>query len=584
MLTVLLVLAQDAEAASRSERVRQLVAVGDEERARRKCSRWNADNEEEAAADVREACAQAHWPLAEALNSVEGWRDFRATWSDTALERTAFEREADAELALIGMESTEQMYRVFREQYPDTKAAKQALQLQAKAAVRDCSSDADALRIVRTYDWYDGLTPLVERNLSAFVQVEFHEGLVSLSIDPPVPLPKGKALSADWAARRSDGSYVPWNIEARRMLLDVGFPRGAVDRIEARDVETTAYPRCFHSTGQRWELGVEVKLGTSRAFFPGPWEQGCGPSAWPMFLAVKRGKISGIAIRPGFTVDLPIEQQRGAMLWGPDQLALQVPGDPGDPVVVGNVIGQQMEGLNLIFPMTGAMPWLFPAQAPPDWAIPLTPSIQGAALPPGWVLARVGEVTQAEHGTTTWRLPTGEVRVLSPLMQRILGLQESIDLTGIERASPLPPASSPSWTNTAGRLVPSGPAGSTSVGLRKASDAMADRIAAFYGTSGSRLTVLSAWAVQMDEDPEEEIVFEGRVVRHRVRGVYDPLGGERGRLFIYRANTVDARLFAFQLAGFTYVAWVGRDGPATWYEALHFDGAGLDREYSEAFL
>ena len=74
--------------AGKGDAIVRLVADGKIDAAQARCERWEAwDPDEEP--DVRDACAQAFWPSAEARGDRATWAAFREQWSGTALAARA---------------------------------------------------------------------------------------------------------------------------------------------------------------------------------------------------------------------------------------------------------------------------------------------------------------------------------------------------------------------------------------------------------------------------------------------------------------------------------------------------------------
>lgn len=95
-----LALASPPARAGKSDAVERLVADGKLDADQTRCERWEAwdPGEEEA---VREACAQAFWPVAEARDTQAAWESFRAQWAGTTTSARARAREAEAALRAV---------------------------------------------------------------------------------------------------------------------------------------------------------------------------------------------------------------------------------------------------------------------------------------------------------------------------------------------------------------------------------------------------------------------------------------------------------------------------------------------------
>ena len=104
-------------------------------------------------------------------------------------------------------------------------------------------------------------------------------------------------------------------------------------------------------------------------------------------LISQSGKLSAISIGPQNTVVVPSDPESDRFTWGDgsDVTDMWTPGVAGDPILVGNVIGQPVGNLFLLSPLAGGMPW-YVNQGPPPTAMRVPVEASTTPIPLGWAI------------------------------------------------------------------------------------------------------------------------------------------------------------------------------------------------------
>lgn len=535
--------------AGRADGIEDLVEAGKVDAAQKKCTRWSAFLPE-TEAPLREACAKAMLPAAQATDTFAGWARYQADWKGTSMESVGRAGEAATRLRDLGDEATETEYRAFLTTYEATPSAKRATVLLGEAALRSIRTAEDAKRVARTYPAVDGLEAALVPWFDAFVTVDVEDGRPVAKLDPPLSLP-GRTLVAEWAGQQAD-TPVPWDVVALRHLEAHGLS-SAVARVLLGEPEAS-FPPCSLPDAK---VGVRVRYGSLSAFVPR--DVSCGGGT-PAFVSVRGERIAGLSLRAGRAMAFagPGDAQ---VEWVGDRDVVGVPvlGDVGPDVIpLGSVVGQQVGPGHLVHPLAGGLPW-YVLEGPPPTAQPLP---KGVAVSPDvgrvQVLASLGRRVQVAGVPDDLReLPNGDVRMLSPLYQELTGLHAGNPAFARRSAAVFRPG-----------FWPEGSAPPVLEGTER--DAVKTELARF----GVQLR--RAWAVQLHADEGVEIPFEGTWSGKAVRGVLDPReSGDGHRLFVIEAPDRRDSPTVFRHDARTHFGWIGTRGARPAMEVFRFEPAGL---------
>jgi hypothetical protein len=553
----------------RAETVQKLLDDARVEDAQKKCEKWDAWMSE-TEAPLRDVCAEAMWSKAAEADTFATWVRFQSDWAGTPKAEAAFDMEARAHLREIGEDADELAYAGFFKKYGETTAAPQARALQARAAIRGVESAEDARRVAREYPDADNLAAVVKPWFDAFLKVEVDPDShrIDVKMEPEVRLP-GAVMSFEWGVRR-DAGIQPWVGAAVGHLDELNVPRAtsvALAREPAEDAEDgvpppVKYPPCALPD---LEVGVHVKYGTIEAFVPRSVD--CG-GADPAFVSVRDGQLVGLTLVPG--IDYRFATDRDAAIeWvrGDSRIRIPLLGAAKPEVKsVGPVLGQAVGRVFLVTPLAGGMPWYVLA-GPPDSAVTLPPDPVSLPLPDDVrvTAASSGDFRIEKGDASQWTrtLPTGSVRVWSPLLQELTGLHDGHPAFKRVESGDLPSGAGPIVDGSAQQPVV----------------LESDRQLEVEQELGDfRIQLDRAWQLQLGPDPKLEIVFEGRADGRPVKGVLDPKEGSAAiRVFLFDdAVDGDDEVVVFRHEGRTWFGWK----TATHIESLHYDGRGLLRSWT----
>lgn len=574
-------LTPSALASARADGVRRLIDEGRIESAQAKCDRLQA-HLSDTEAELREVCAEALFEKALEENSAITWVKFQKTWAGTSYVGAARDNEAAAALRALGNEAEEHQYQQFMADYKDTRYALAAEQLLADAAIRGVTNGKDAVRIAQMYPNHRNTALLIEKFLPSFLHMEMDGMDIKVSLMDGVSIP-GPPPTGSWAARFGEEAYIDWLSAAEAHLNDIGASQSFIAK--AKEI---GFPPC-QVPEAGWELGILVEVGSGKAFFPNGGIPECRGRPWPALLSYNGDRLRAISVSPEHTMRFPDGTYEDAFLWGPsdDETRMWTPGVAGDPIRVGSVIGQPVGNLFLLTPMAGGMPW-YVNQGPPPSALPIPVEANSTDIPLGWTLNNElgpigpGSVSDTEIlvqsgalGGIPWRMPGGEVRVMSPLVQQLTGLYAKNPAFDRQRQSALPVLTGDA-----------GPMGSMAVTVNEMSQANGAAVGRQLSGAGIPIRIWRAWEAKVGKGPgAPEIVFDGEIAGKPIKGLLDPMENGNGfRAFVWhrdaRSQEGPEDLMAFQMDGITYVVWRGtsEDG-AKYSEAIHFEDVGLIREF-----
>lgn len=525
--------------------VERLLEIGKVDKAQAKCERLGAAAPQQPMA-LREACARADWPLAEAEDDYASWSRFRKRWSGTALERDAKDRAAAAKLRVIGENAAASTYADFLSEFEGSEHEPTIRERYAQATFREITGPDDAVAAAKLFPAHRDLPAAIQPFFEAFVDVKTEGDDIAVRLKTELPIP-GAQLQAEWAGRYGE-QVVPLAEAVEKHLTELGVSEALVARYADRD-KTPAYPPC---DAHGMTLGIWVHYGNLSSFHP--VSRTCGGKD-TAFLAEDDTRIVGLTLAPGITYRFGTAD-RPSVDWVSDEVRTSIPllGERQDEVVqVGPVLGQQVGPFWLLHPLAGGMPWYVKDEPPPS-AKPLPNGLVSVPVPQDVQLVglQTGDTRLERPGQPAWTraLPPGKVRVVSRWLSEITGLHDGNPVFDRKQLDPLPSGYVPAWTP-----VP----------------AMADRTAARDALAGFGIRMTRAWQVAMDGQ-RPQVVFEGSVKGSAVKGVLDPRTGGGWRLFVFHSpKTGDPLVFEHQ--GHTWVAFRGDAGT----ETLCFEPRGLVR-------
>ncbi len=580
LLIAALFAAAPAWGSARSDAVRRLIEEGRVDTASARCDRLSA-HLSDTPKDLREVCAEAKFEEALEKNDVMTWIRFQQVWEGTSWAAAARDNEAAAALRDLGTEAEEHEYVSFMREYADTKYALAAKQMVADAAIRGVKNGKEAVRVAQLYPNHKNTPLLVEKFLPAFLKMEMDGLDVKVHLEPDIPLP-GPPPTGRWAARTGEDAYMKWADAAETHLKDLGISPTFIEAARER-----GYPPC-QVPGVDWELGILVEVGQGRAFFPNQGLPACRGRQWPALEVIRDNRLAALSVDPGTVLTFPTNPAQGWFSWGPeeDDTRIWTSGAAGDPIVVNDVIGQPLGNLFLITPLAGGMPY-YVNQGPPPTAIRLPIEARSAALPSGWQLAN--DSGPIEPGTTSpspiqvtggplagapWTLPPGEVRVISPLVQQIVGLTRDHEAFTRTRKPRLPLLTGDT-----------GPMGAAPVQFTELTMNAAQAVGRQINGLGIPVKIWKAWEGRLGgTSGSKEVVFDGEIAGVPIKGVLDPLENASGfRAYLWlrdaRAQQGPEDVFGFAHNGATYFVWKGTGANGDYHESIHFEDIGLVREF-----
>jgi hypothetical protein len=566
-----------ALAASDPDTIQRRISANDYEGARRRCEKWDAQ-EPDAAPALREVCAKADWPLAEARDSAQVWQAYCDKWAETEWATVANERLASASLRELRSRPSEDVLIDLAERFPDTRAAQEALEQAADAAVRDATDGDLARRAARRYPDHPGLPPLVERYPEKFVQVLISEDyVIETSIEPPVRIPPYMEPLPVWIARWPGGHSTPWQEVASNHLSEAGL---SPDQIPIAG-SGPPLPLCALSgQPEGFHAAVEVRVGAGRLYRPVPWNSRCGPEAQPVVMTVSGGQVVGLSLGPGSKADLSARSLNGRL-----HTRAFLSEAPGAPVLVGQHLFAPSGRLWLVTPLNGGAPWLTDRAPALGAAIPLSASLSGSGPPNGMRLeTEDGTLVLRGDGSEDWVLPPGEVRFLSSMLQQVLGITS--DTAAHRPGAPALLAQAP-WIRDGGQISSTPPTGGQPLSIEQLSELDVQKAqlrVESAGLSRERADVQDAWMVDIDRDGVVEVIFRARVDGEGALIVLDVHSALGNRLFLFRAEDAApadggaSAPFAFTYGGHPYFAWTGQNGTSSFIELVRYDGHSMRSE------
>jgi hypothetical protein len=592
--------ASPAAWADRPDSINKLIQAGKLENAQSKCDRWAAHSAE-TEAPLREACAAALWPLAEAADTERDWANYRTRWVDTSWATKAKAREAAAVARDMPDTLGEDELIALADRYAETPTGPAFRMAAGRAAFRDAASEDEARAVAERWEGHPELGRLVERFPAVFVRARLGpDGTAQLKIEPEIPLAGELAPKVSWIAAEPGGDSELWDIAVKTQLAEWGVPASVASALPQGTAEP-ALPVCFMpNMPPGWTPAIEIRVGAGRGVQPIGFDDGCGPDSWPTFLALDDNKVTGVSLRPGhhvrFAGTKDAFERRIIGAW--------LPAPSGTPQLHDGTVTVQAGGGWLVWPISGGMPWAT-GRPPAAEALPLTASLRGAGLPSGWTVTREDGMMAVESARLTtmpepyrdWGVKGNEVRFVAPFIAATFGL-------GPKNVTPPSPAAPQLGPQAGWAYAPDGsvlrqpPAGATVAGIYKLDEASIEGalgVVAGIGISRDRIQILDGWKADLDDDKIQERVL--RVLIDKVPSliIVDPIDGEEAytadmaRVFVMEEPAVQingraAQLpFTFRKGSFVYMAWggvevLGARSRRPILAAIRFDGTGFVSE------
>ena len=243
------------------------------------------------------------------------------------------------------------------------------------------------------------------------------------------------------------------------------------------------------------------------------------------------------------------------------------------PFLDGDKIYRPHKSSFIVYPLSGSPPYISD-QPPGVWKLPLNQKLLGAPFPAGWSTKKTNRsLVIKTNKDKTWRMPPGEVRVLSPTVKQLLGISaivpsqpENIDINWID--------------SKRGRIAP---AGSQQRKIRKMKSRElnnAGRQLAAAGFQTNQIEIHDGWAIDINGDDKEEAIL--RTHTNQVEAIYilDKDADNNSRTFVFETQHAKhgkrpaPTPFAFSMGDIVIVAWSGTEGQKKYTEWLTTDRDG----------
>lgn len=298
-----------------------------------------------------------------------------------------------------------------------------------------------------------------------------------------------------------------------------------------------------------------------------------------MVFTVAAGQVTGFSLQPGHQVDLASRSYQER----PNTRAY-APAVQGAPQLSSGQLYLPAGRVWVVYPMNGGPPWMTDRAPPQSAQTILSPQLRGTRPPTGWRLSRQQNAMVLINPSvpgSRWEMPLGEVRFLSPLMQRVLGV-EPASLRAQPQGAAAVTAGAGWVKNKRGDLRSKPPEGAVPIEVEGLSDEQVHNAQMRVVSAGlelKSLEVLDGWAMDLDNDGERETVLRVRSEKRGLLLVLDVHPELGNRLFAFGTNNVATisgaaeAPFGFQLGGAPYLAWVGVASPnENFVETLRYDG------------
>jgi hypothetical protein len=581
--------------AAKSDAIERLLATGKGDVARERCDRLQVGAPAEDR-DLFEACATAFWLSAKDNGSAAAWTSFGVRFAGSSRAARARVEEAGAILAELDARTPEEQLLDLADTYRGTPAAVTMLSRAGDAAVRDARTAKAAQGAAIRYPEHAGLPALVEDWPDAFLHVSVDQRRVDVTTVPPVRLSDELAPKVTWVALEPGGAAEQWDLAARGVALDWGVSEGLLATL-GREGDPPRFPLCS-APGQPpgWGPFVEVSVGEGVVYERVPWDKGCGPKAWPVFLTFGGKQVEAISLRPGHRVDLTTI----ATADGRRHIRGYLATSERPARIEGRLLYQETEAAWIVTPLSGGTPWAT-RHGPSGSAVSMSHMLRGSGLPDGWSVDRSGRefrvtapaLDKLPATIRDWRLQPGEIRVPPPLVAELLQLvPDAARPTG----KPAPPVATAALQRSgSGALLRQPPEGSGPAGLYRMDPNALDAVQGLItgvGFAAESLSLMDGWKSDLDSDGVPELFIRAEVDGVGTLFAVDLIeatsgaAGAPARVFAIEVPRVkaDAHIadmpYSFRRGAFVYLLWGGSEATGAtsknhFVEVVRFDGTGF---------
>ncbi len=532
------------------------------EEAEQKCQLWNAKGPETAPL-LKENCAKIHRLEAEKKGSLEAWQSFRETWAGTAEAEAT--RDIHAELMLKNGIETEEYFLEAAEIAKSTKLKEKATELAIKSAISAVISDDEARELARKYPDSPHLIDLIARFPAAFFQISIlgDEVTVDKIVDIAIDTPK-----VNWVAQWPDGTQRDWDTAVRLNLETMGISRSHVMRvIQDHKGKGPALPLCpMSNQPPGWVAGVSLRFKSKTIFKAAPWDDICS-KVMPALLSYKRGKFIELSLGPTHHINL----------FGRPGNRKQITDfvrSNSTPLLFESKIYLPYRTSYLTLPIDGSPAYM--SESPPGvWKIPLNKDLRGERLPKDWKLSLADQklVVRAPN-LNDWIMPNGEVRVISPMVKHVLGIQEVVprqpDRIDIE------------WTiKKRGHEPPEGTEKIKARQLKPSEISNAGLQLSAAGFISREVEIYDGWVFDINGDDAPEAIIRAQLNGNEVVFILDRNHSDGPRTFVFgtqhaaHGNRPAPTPFAFNYGDLPIFAWSGTENGQNYIEWIHMDRDGF---------
>lgn len=556
-----------AEASRKADTIRLLNLEKRYEEAQDKCEKWGSFDRA-AEPDLREFCAQSFWVNAESKNTIEAWQNFQEQWVGTDWEKQAFKREGGVALAALGDNAVEQAYLEIADQFAGYSVATDALAKAGSAAIRDVASVEDAKRIASEYPNHTEFSVLIDKYPGAFVTLVLENGAIKVQASKQIDVSASKTF---WAYQEVDGSVDSWDATVKKHLDQAGLePVFAMRAIQNNTGTAPTFPLCPLNSSTTGIPGMGLYVKEKVVFSPIAWADNCDNSSTAVLVFSNR-MLKHVSFSPDRNISLDVQS-------GARKDFTSFVRRNGDAILFEQKIWVRVEkpddGTNsfsfAVYPLSGAAPWLSD-QPPGAFKITLDNTFKGTGFSQGWSVQGVGNGIKVirPNDASEWVVPSGEIRLLSPLIQNLLGL-DSIDVA--KHHTP-----TVHWSVDK-QGVSTQPPVSGNITVKKLDDNIIKALRYHISGAGfdlNSLEIFDGYDVDLDIDGNYEKVLRGSYQQQEVVLILDRDKINGNRTFIYttdhakNGNLAAPVPFAFLAEDQVIFAWSGIEDKQSYVEMLY---------------
>ena len=558
-LVLLLSLFSNAWASRKSDTIRLLNLEKRFEEAQDKCTKWSAFNPE-SELELREFCAQAFWINAESKNTVEAWQLFQNDWVGTDWSKQALKREGKVALELLGENATEPEYLEIVYQYSGQEIEALAKSKAGTAAIRDVQNLDDAKRIAKEYSGHEEMRLLVEEYPGAFFSLSVKDGEIVLQAPENLNIEYDKPF---WAYKSVDGPVQSWDDAIKKHLEYAGLEMVNIMRvIQQNQTLGPSFPLCPIPGSQSGDLpGVALKIAENVVFEPVQYDATCNLNQTAILVYHNKALLHA-SFKPGHHLDFRRKTE------GHKDFTSFV-SRPGAAILFEDRIFIPIGDSFAIYPLSGAAPWLTD-QPPGALRMKMDDHLRGTGIPTNWSINGVSDGIQISYpNSSQWIVPSGELRFLSSLSLKVLGLD------GIAFAQKKVPQIE--W-NVGSTGVSEMPSNASSITVRKLTEEDIKGLRYHIGGAGLEpfdLKVVDGFSVDLDNDRVNENVLRAQYKGEEVVLILDKDGTYGNRTWIYstphalHGQMAASMPFAFKVDDQVVFAWSGLEDKQPYVEFLY---------------